>query len=281
MKRILVASAVIVALTGLTFTSCKKETPDTETQSAVDNNICETEFGKSMTTINGFAIKENGIKTMMTAAEALAGSPTIIVDPADTLDGFPVTMTIDYGSAPGIQDAVDGKYRSGKVICVFSDNWTNVGSYVRVTLVNYISGGASYSCDSMRITHTATSTFSHQIFKGRCSSTAWSGILQWEGIRTFNSTQTGGTATPTDFTDDVHKYTITGNASGVNRDGKAYTVNVSVPIVKRTSCSWIESGRVDITPEGLATRTVDYGSGVCDAQATLTINGNTFTFNMN
>src|ERR1044072_7118803 len=98
MKRILLASAVIVTVMGVTFTSCKKEKPDTETQSAVDNSICETEFSKAMTTVNGFAIKENGIKGMLDASSAMSGNPTITVDPADTLDGFPVTMTIDYGT---------------------------------------------------------------------------------------------------------------------------------------------------------------------------------------
>jgi hypothetical protein len=277
MKRILFASAIAVTVIGVTFTSCKKETPDTETQSAVDNNICEAEFGKSMTTINGFAIKENGIKTMMDAAEVMSGSPTIIVDPADTLDGFPVTMTVDYGNAPGIQDAVDGKFRSGKIVCVFSDNWRNIGSYVNVTLVNYMVEGSTYGCDSMKITHDAANGFTHQIFKGRCSNPSWANTLQWEGVRTFN--QTAGVGTPLDPMDDV--YSLTGNATGVNREGKGYTVSISVPVVKSTACSWIQSGRVDITPDGLATRTVDYGNGICDPQATLTINGNTFTFTMN
>jgi hypothetical protein len=278
MKRILMASAVLVTVMGATFTSCKKEKPDTETQSAVDNSICEAEFGKSMTSVNGFAIKENGIKSMMDANSAMSGAPTITVDPADTLDGFPITMTIDYGpvSSP-TTDAVDGKPRSGQVVCVFSNNWHIVGSYVKVTLVNYKVGLASFSCDSMRITHTAANAFSQQIFRGRCSDPAWTNTLQWEGTRTF--AQTGGASSPLNPMDDV--YSLTGNASGVNREGKSYTMNISAPVVKRTSCSWIESGRVDITPEGLAVRTVDYGNGTCDAQATLTINGNTFTFNMN
>jgi hypothetical protein len=278
MKRILMASAVLVTVMGVTFTSCKKEKPDTETQSAVDNSICEAEFGKSMTSVNGFAIKENGIKSMLDANSAMSGSPTIIVDPADTLDGFPVTMTIDYGTPTSpTTDAVDGKPRSGQIVCVFSNYWHIVGSYVKVTMVNYRVGSSTYACDSMRITHSATSSFSHQIFRGRCSDPAWANTLQWEGIRTFS--QTAGTSTPLNIMDDV--YSLTGSASGVNREGKSYTVNISSPIVKRTSCSWVESGRVDITPEGLAVRTVDYGSGTCDAQATLTINGNTFTFNMN
>lgn len=273
MKRIILASATIITVLAVTFSSCKKEKPDTDTQSAVDNTICEDEFGKSMSTVNGFAIKENGIKTMMDNASMQAGNPTITVDPADTLDGFPVTMIIDWGT--GTTDAIDGKTRSGKIICVFSDNWSNVGSTIKVTMVNFVSNGTAFTCDSMKIVHSAVNAFSQRVFNGGCSNATYA--LKWSGTRTI--TQTGGFATPLNHLDNV--YSVTGNAEGVNREGKAYTVNISSAIVKRASCSWIESGRVDITPEGLAVRTIDYGNGTCDSQATVTINGNTFTFTMN
>lgn len=273
MKRILLASAIAITVLGVTFTSCKKEKPDTDTQSAVDNSICETEFSKTMSSVNGFAIKENGIKSMMDAANAMSGTPTITVDPADTLNGFPVTMTIDYGI--GTQDAVDGKVRSGQIICVFSNYWHIVGSYVKVNLVNFKVNGNTYACDSMRISHSAANAFSHQVFNGKYIEGGTT--IQWSGLHTV--TQTGGASTPLNFMDDV--YSLTGSANGVNRNAVAFTVNISSPVVKRTSCHWIESGRVDITPEGMAVRTLDYGNGTCDSKATITINSNTFTFDMN
>ena len=42
------------------------------------------------------------------------------------------------------------------------------------------------------------------------------------------------------------------------------------------SCRWFESGTLDVTPEGKATRTLDYGTTGCDANATVTILGYTF-----
>jgi hypothetical protein len=275
MKRILIASVVTIAVLGATFTSCKKEKPDTDTQSAVDNSICETEFSKTMSSVNGFAIKENGIKSMMDAASVMSGQPTITVDPADTLDGFPVTMTIDYGTAttPTV-DGVDGKTRSGQIICVFSNYWHIVGAYVKVNLVNFKVDGKTYACDSMRISHSAANAFSHQVYNGKYIDGGTT--IQWSGIHTI--TQTGGASTPLNFLDDV--YSLTGNANGVSRNAVAFTVNISSPVVKRTSCHWIESGRVDITPEGLAVRTLDYGDGTCDNKASITINGNTFSFTM-
>ena len=272
MKRKLLASAAMLAIFAAAFTSCKKETPDTETDSAVDNSICEQEFTKSMSTVNSFAIKENGIKGMLDFNDARSSGPAITVDPSDTLNGFPVTMTIDYGTT-GVLDSVDHKLRKGVVTCVFSNYWHVVNAYVKVTYSNYSVDGVSYACDSMKITHSSLHGFTHQIFKGVCTSPDWT--LKWEGTHTY--TQTGGTG---DFNPYNDVFSLTGNSSGVNRKGKAYTTTITSPIIKRTSCSWIESGRLDITPEGLATRTLDYGNGTCDAKATLTINGNTFTFNM-
>jgi hypothetical protein len=273
MKKVILISAAVLAFLTFTLSSCKKVKPDTDTQSAVDNTICEEEFGKTMTTINTYALQENSIKGM---TEVLAGAPVITIDPADTLDGFPVTMTIDYGT--GTIDAVDGKTRSGKMVCVFSSRWHIVGSTVKVTLVDYVSGGTSFSCDSIKITHSAINSLTNQVFKGVASNATWSEgtVIHWEGTRTITYT---GLETPLNNSDDV--YTLTGSANGVNRKGTAYTVNITSPLIKRATCSWVESGKIDITPEGLAVRTIDYGNGTCDSQATVTISGNTFAFTMN
>ena len=273
MKRILAASTTLVIILAISVSSCKKVEPDTETQSAVDNNICETEFTKSMSTVNGFAIKENGIKSLLDYTNGRSTGPMIYVDPADTLDGFPVTMIIDYGTT-GVTDSIDHKVRKGSIVCEFSNYWHIVGSRVKVNFDNFSVNGITYACDSMKITHSNTSAFTHQVFRGKCICPSWN--LEWSALRTF--TQTAGAGDLDPYND---AYSLTGNASGVNREGKAYEVTISSPIVKRTSCSWIESGRMDLTPEGLATRSVDFGNGNCDNQATLIINGNTFSFSMN
>lgn len=274
MKRILFSSLLFVsAVAALTLNSCKKEDPDTETQSAVDNSVCEGEFTGRMGIINGFAIKEQGVKSMM------SGSPTVYVDPADTLNGFPVTMLIDYGTT-GTVDPVDGKTRKGQIQAVFSSKWSTIGSTITVKLLNYYvqnagaAGFVQYACDSMMIIHNSPYSFTNNIIGGKCIASSWN--LEWACSRTLS--QTAGTG-DTIASNDVFEFT--GSAVGKNREGKNYTVNVVTPVVKSMSCAWIQSGRIDLTPEGLAVRTVDYGNGTCDSQATLTINGNTFSFTMN
>lgn len=268
MKKVTYLSLLIAGtITLFTINSCQKEKPDTETQSAVDNNICETEFTKMMPRVNDFGINEQGVKSMRSAC------PTIISPDTVASPGWPRTMVIDYGTT-GCPDTIDGKVRKGQIICSFSNRWHIVGSYVKITLVNFSVNGLVYACDSIIIRHSAATAFQTQVFNGKCTGNGWN--LEWACDRTL--TQTAGFGDMDPYND---VFSLTGNANGKNRDGKTYTVNVRTPLVKRSSCSWIESGKVDLTPEGLATRTVDFGNGTCDKKATLTINGNTFTFDMN
>jgi len=277
MNRILYSAILFVGATAaLTLNSCKKEEPDTETQSAIDNSVCEGEFTTRMGVINSFAIKEQGVKGMMSVSSS---QPTVIINPADTLDGFPVTMILDYGTV-GITDSLDGKTRKGQIKCIFTESWDTVGANIIVKLIDYYvknSGTANfvqYDCDSMMIVRNATYSYSHNIIGGKCIAPSWN--LLWSCNRTM--TQVAGTGNLNPY-DDVFEFT--GNATGKNRAGKNYVVNVTVPVEKKSICNWITKGRIDLTPEGLATRMVDYGTGTCDNQATLTINGNTFQFTMN
>lgn len=269
MKKLFLASLIIFSGITVLLNACKKEEPDTETQSAVDNNICETEFTKMMPRVNNFGINEQGVRSI------LSGCPTIISPDTVANPGWPRTMTIDYGPT-GCADTIDGKIRKGQIVCEFSNRWMTVGSYVKITLVNYNVNGMDISCDSIKITHSGVNALSTRVFKGKCVNPNWT--LQWECDRTL--TQTGG-AGDLDPYNDV--FTLSGSADGITRDGKSYAVNIAAgsPITKRSSCSWIESGRMDLTPDGLSTRTIDFGDGTCDKKATLIINGNSFNFDMN
>ncbi len=267
MRRILsVATILTVCITFLTLNSCKKETPDTETQGAVDNAVCEGEFNSRIQVINSITIKEQGVKS----------NPTVTV--GDTTMGFPRSMTIDYGTV-GIQDSIDHKVRKGQMIVRFDNRWHITGTIAVVKLVDYFVantlGGnwVQYAADSIIIIHGANS-FTNNIVGGKCVSPTWN--LEWSSDRTV--TQTEGIAT-LDAIDDV--FSTTGTTTGKDRNGKSYKVNITSPIIKRANCSWMEAGRLEITPDGMPARTIDYGSGACDSKASITIDGNTFTFNMN
>ena len=263
MKRILFSNIILVSILVLTFNSCKKEKPDTETQSAVDNNICESEFTAIMPNVNSFGIRENGVKSMLPACPAIT---------IDSSKGWPRILTIDY--AAGCTDSIDGKTRKGQVICKFYSRWNTIPSKVTVTLQNYYVNNINYTADSITISRDAVNRFTNIIHKGKCISSAWT--LEWASKR--STTQTAGISTPSNPNDDVFEFT--GNAEGRDRNGLAYTLVIATPIVKRSSCQWIESGKLDLTPNGLATRSVNFGTGTCDNKATLIIDGNSFDFTL-
>lgn len=97
--------------------------------------------------------------------------------------------------------------------------------------------------------------------------------------REFTRTRTwaSGFATPLFIWDD--EFEIEGTATGVNRNGKTYTHQISTPLLIKNACRWIVSGTITLTVDGKSA-TIDYGDGTCDAKATVTMNGETFEINL-
>ena len=100
-----------------------------------------------------------------------------------------------------------------------------------------------------------------------------------EGVISWNSTRTrkwilGQNTTWPIWSDDV--YLISGSASGTNAKGNSFDVVITNDLRIELNCRWIVSGTLEITPEDGDTRTLDYGSGNCDDQATLTIKNKTY-----
>jgi hypothetical protein len=280
MKRIVTFSIIAAIGCVIFIQSCKKEEVDTDTQSAVDNSICEGEFNSRMMTVNGKAVKEQGIKMgHIFVTKSLRNDSTVIpMIIVDTTDANHLILTLDYG-VDGVYDSLDGKYRKGKIVTTFYGKWSLPTARACSKLVDYYvstNGGASYikyDVDSMLFIRNGNS-ITNEIIGGKCTTSSWN--LEWASSRTF--TQIAGSATTEDESDDV--FSITGTVTGKDRKGKIYTSTITVPIVKRASCNWIESGRIELTPEGLNARVVDYGNGTCDNKATITFGGNTFSFDL-
>ncbi|MGC4056934.1 MAG: hypothetical protein QM743_02290 [Chitinophagaceae bacterium] len=90
---------------------------------------------------------------------------------------------------------------------------------------------------------------------------------KWTSSRT--RTWTNGESTKTRL-DDV--YSITGSGTVTRVDSSTFTGTITSPLIIATSCDWITQGTIEIVPSGTGkTRTLDYGSGTCDAVATLTV----------
>lgn len=275
MKRILLFGTFLSAALLFSVSSCKKDTPDTETQSATDNSLCEGEFNRVVPEANGIAIGEPGVNGNKMLPGVQLSCPVDSVDPQDTLNGWPNTLYIKYGTSCTCSD---GKTRAGTLRCVFDTGWDSPTPSLTIYLENYYVNGVHFEGNVVVSKNTAARTFTQTINNGKCSKTTPDNT--WEIL--YNCTRTmqwsAGYNTVTDPTDDV--FLFSGSATGTNRDGKTFSVNVTAPIEKRGNCRYITKGTFDITPEGKDARTVDFGDGTCDDKATLKIKNNTFTFSL-
>jgi hypothetical protein len=278
MKKNIALSVILIASSIITLNSCKKKTEvDNETQSVVDNAICEQQFMAIQPVVNEKGIQEKGIKRtngtggVWNILGAISGTntPNVATDTIVDANGFyqngPVTFEIDYGTTG--TPFMDGTTKYGKMRITALKRWSYLsGNQITVDLVSFKSNNVTYS-GQIKITRPDTNSLTVEVVNGHCSDGSWN--IDYAATKTM--TKIAGT------TDD---YSITGNSSGKNRDGRNFTTTITNPIVKKASCKWITSGTLDLTPDGFKTRTVDFGNGTCDDDATYTVNGQTVSFKL-
>lgn len=272
----------LMCIVGLLFVipSCNDDdedddTLDTDTQSAIDNSYAEDAVSQAFSTVNQYGLNEASIKS------TTQGCVTITVVP---LVGWPRIMTIDFGTECPDHNGV---IRKGIINAEFSGPWYNVnpGTTVTITFDNYfVNGIKREGTFTVTVNDTVIVTVNDTVSCGVPSNTsieaAGAKLIFPNGDEvSWNSTRTtewiAGFNTICDSTscieDDV--FLFGGNSSGVNRNGLAYTVEITTPLRVEMSCKWITKGVFNLTPAGHATRTVDFGDGTCDNDATVTISG--------
>lgn len=285
MKKLAFALSALIICSAVFF-ACKKDDKevDNETVTVSDNALCEQEFMRMGPSVSERAVSTPGVKKLIGGGgyNSVLASCAVQTFTGDTLtdstgtyintSNLP-TITLDWGT--GCTD-VDGVTRSGKLMASFTKRYDKVGCVMTVTPDNYKVNSVSYT-GTIKITKLAggnNPSFRTEVINGYCTNGSWN--ISWSSDKT--TTYTAGYDTQSDATDDV--ITITGNSSGKNRDGRTFTVVIKNALEKMASCKYISKGTLEITPDGLKTRTVDFGNGTCDATGTFTVGGNTFTFTM-
>lgn len=295
MKKSLNVILALVFSTTLFFVGCrKKETTevDNETQSAVDNAVADQEYAAIVPAVNSHAIQTKGAggeRTMATcdSLTKISGDTLNFGLPfnAANYNSFP-TYTMNVSNSSCNLTMPDGKLRTGAIWIKLTDKIKKPGAMMIIKLLNYKTLGAiTYSCDSIVVTTQASSSvtpkynqFNIKLIGGVCQKTNWT--IKYSFDRTVKHYVNGDpslTATPTDPVTYVW-----GTANGINREGRAFNISIpsSTPLVKRKSCEFVQKGLMELTPDGFKTRTVDFGNGTCDDDATFTVNGNTVAFKL-
>jgi len=262
------------------FNACKKDEDENITEDATDveeNVLAESFFNDAFqqATAGSFSLEGKG------SAKDFFGDciPEITVTfPNGT--PYPRIVTINFGETNC--EGIDGVLRRGKIIFTNSDWLINTGSTHAVTFENYyvndyhIEGTQTISYNGLN--GSLNPTFSVTLVNGKITNPAGNSISH-NYVHTHE--WISGALTPLNIFDD--KISITGTSAGVNRRGVAYTATITEPLIKATSCLWIESGVVTFTNSNGKILTLDFGDGECDNLATVTLNGIskeiTLTFN--
>jgi hypothetical protein len=268
----------LLLILSIAFVSaCKKNRDDLDdTTVASDNEQSET-FSNDVMNIADNAAKtgDAGFRTS-SEQEVYEGLGKCATITHDTISN-PRMLTIDFGPVNCL--CADGRNRRGKIIVSYTGRYFEVGSVKTMNFENF------YRNDN-KLEGTRTITNNGLDNRGRLNWTINAQNMKitksngkvhtWNSVRTRTMLEGNDTQT---YTDDV--YEITGSATGVNANGVNYTANITSPLRRALSCRWIDSGTIEITPEGRATRTIDFGNGNCDDQATVSVKKRTRNITLN
>lgn len=269
---------MIAAIIGATFTACKKDEikkddEDSDTSAAADNSLAEGAFNDISNMADQAA--DGSLSTYRTsdAAEGLLSLCAVVTN--DTT-AVPHVLTIDFGTTNCL--CKDGRYRRGKIKISYEGPYRETGHIHTVSFVDYFVDDNQIMGTKTVLNNGKNSagnlTFTVNV-DGKVVKANGGGTITWQATRTREWIEGVSTST---WSDDV--YLITGSSSGTSASGTSFKHTILKALRKEIGCRHFVSGQLLMQPENKAERLIDYGNGACDNEATVTINGKTFTITL-
>jgi hypothetical protein len=262
---------VVAAIIGTTFTACKKDKTvmdeeDNDTSAAADNALAEGNFND----VNNMADQAaDGSLSSYRLANAGDGILSVCATVKNDTTVTPHVLTIDFGTANCL--CKDGRYRRGKIIVSYVGHYRETGHVHTISFADYFVDDNQIMGTKTVINNGANSagniTFTVQV-DGKVIKANNGGTVIWKSERVREWIE--GSTTPV-WNDDV--YLVTGSASGTSATGNNFTLTILHALRKEIGCRHFVSGQISLAPDNKAVRLIDYGNGVCDNEATVTING--------
>jgi hypothetical protein len=308
-SKIYLGLAVALIAGAITFTSCRKKqttaatSADTEQSTATDNNLAEN-TSNDIVSMGSQVCESGALSTFKTSeTEVLTLAPCATITP----NASTKTYTVDFGTTGCV--GTDGRTRTGKLIYNYSAtspttsiHYRNPGFNVSVTSSNYVVDGNQINIINKTIKNTTPNsiptgpnpgtnltwaiTANISIVKANAETVSWSCSRTKELTNTSNTACYGGQTVAIDWTKAIVK--LNGTASGTNAKGESFTATAT-NLVRDFNCAPdpnhihrhpFISGTISYTPGSRPARLIDYGNGTCDLVGTITINGQTYSFNM-
>jgi hypothetical protein len=284
MKTIINLSFATLLMTSLMLSSCRKEKEtDNDTSSASDNNLAENLFAQvkniSDAAADGTMSSSVYKSSRATYDTAIIGCATIIHDTTVS----PRTLSIDYG--PTNCTCGDGRKRRGKILVSYTGPYHASGTVITHSFDNFFIDD-NQILGSKIVTNAGLNGAGNIHFTVSVNGSiikSGGGTITWTSTRDREWIAGSGTLT---WTDDI--YLITGSANGTRADGSSFSAAITSPL-QIELCTMagttyprhrITSGTINVTPSGKPVRVIDYGTGACDNQATVTVNGNVYNITL-
>ncbi|OFY65847.1 MAG: hypothetical protein A2V64_03090 [Bacteroidetes bacterium RBG_13_43_22] len=262
---------IITALAIILFSSCKKDTvlDQTSVDLADDDAVSDAIFEDVFNTVDyadiildGF---QKGESSKSGAFVVLADScPEVtITHPSDAV--WPKTITVDYGT--GCTGFFENT-RAGKIIIVVSGPRRETGSKRTITFDNYYINGikveGTHELENKGFNTNQNLLISATLTGGKVTLPDGKTIQRsFEHVREW----TAGLLSKNPWDDEC---LITGTAAGVNINGVAYTKTILTALHWKRVCRFVVSGVIEIETAGPEPFKIDFGTGDCDAVATVT-----------
>lgn len=279
-RKLILTLAIASIVSAGIFSSCKKkekEEKDSDTAGAADQSLASSTVN-DMTSISDEAAKTYSVSSFRTAdANGLLAASCASIT-VDTLAAAK-TITVNFGATNCVCN--DGRARRGSLIISFTGKYRDSLTVITVSPQNYYVNDNQVT-GTKTITNKGHNAAHHlvyeinaniQIIKANNGGTiSWQSNHQREWLTGENTLQ---------WNDDI--YSITGSASGSTSNGNSFSSNITSPLIRNMAFGCrrhFTQGTLEHTPGGKATRYIDFGNGSCDDQATVTINGNTYTITL-
>ncbi len=256
-RSMLKAGTAVIAGGMLLFAACKKSTTASEDVGYSQDQGQLEKTSNDVQTISdeAYASTNGTLANYRTAATTLGGCAIIT---KDTVNGV---ITVNFGTTDCLCN--DGNYRRGEVIIHYTGKYLVQGSVHTITYSSYYVNDNQLT-GSKTVTNTGNNTWSVSVNDSLILANN-AGTISWTGSRTRTLTSLQPVT-----------YSITGSGTLTRANGAVISHTITSPLIVAAGCAWIEQGTVSFTLSNGKIATVDYGSGTCDALATVTYNGRTY-----
>ena len=271
--KIILVSAFVMGM--LSLQSCSKTDDDANNDSVIKTTVTDYTNLLGAFTLSdvdeALATDESGNLTTDQLKSTESRCFSITKDENSDGSFWPLSWTIDFGD--GSCECPCGHTRSGKIHVSLSDWWRNEGSLREISFEDFTFDGnkieGTKTILNKGLNDAGNMYFEKKLTDGKITYED-STSMSWDCKKEAELIEGGSTFL---FFDDV--WSVTGSGSGVNLDGKSFTMTITSPLIYKNGCFYPVSGVVTIETEGEDTKTIDYGNGECDNTITVTIGDET------